>query len=175
MTEKELSLINMIDKSALRISYQIEDVLNFVRSTDIKKESNSILQILNSCVDKIILPDNIEITLPNNDLLVDCDKIKLEIVFENIINNAIQAVDANKGKITVAIRNEFDGDVIEISDSGNGISPEVLSHIFEPLFTTKRSGTGLGLPTCRNLIEQHGWTIHVKLPSTFVIKIPHRE
>jgi PAS domain S-box-containing protein len=175
MSEKELSLINMIDASALRISYQIEDVLNFVRSTDIKKESNSILQILNSCIDKIILPDNIRIALPKNDLRVYCDKIKLEIVFENIINNAIQAIDANKGEITVVIRNESDGDVIEISDSGHGISPEVLPQIFEPLFTTKRSGTGLGLPTCRNLIEQHGWTIQVKLPSTFVIKIPNRE
>ncbi|MGI0007329.1 MAG: ATP-binding protein [Nitrosotalea sp.] len=173
--EKELSLIDTIDKSALRISYQIEDVLNFVRSTDIKKEFCSILQILKSCVDKITLPDNVKIIMPTNDLQVDCDKIKLEIVFENIISNAIQAVDEQPGEITIKIRNELNDDVIEVSDSGHGIPLDVLPQIFEPLFTTKRSGTGLGLPTCKNLIEQHGWTIQVKLPSTFVIKIPHRQ
>ncbi|SMH71724.1 ATP-binding protein [Candidatus Nitrosotalea okcheonensis] len=174
MDAKELSLINMINESASRISYQIQDVLNFVRSTDIKKESCSILQILNSCIGKIKLPDNIKLVLPKDDLTVDCDRIKLEIVFENIINNAIQAIDTTQGEITVAIRNESNNDVIEISDSGNGISPEVLPQIFEPLFTTKRSGTGLGLPTCKNLVEQHGWTIEAKLPSTFMIKIPRR-
>ena len=92
-----------------------------------------------------------------------------------MIKNAIQAIDTNHGEIVIKIKNELDNDVIEISDSGPGISPNVLPQIFEPLFTTKRSGTGLGLPTCKNLIEQHGWTIRVKLPSTFVIKIPHRQ
>ncbi len=173
--EKELSLIETIDKSALRISYQIEDVLNFVRSTDIKKESCSMLQILKSCIDKITLPENVKIVMPTNDLQVDCDKIKLEIVFENIINNAVQAIDAHQGEITIKMKSELNDDMVEISDSGPGIPLEVLPQIFEPLFTTKRSGTGLGLPTCKNLIEQHGWTIQVKLPSTFVIKMPRRQ
>ncbi|MGI0046821.1 MAG: ATP-binding protein [Nitrosotalea sp.] len=173
--EKELSLIEMIDKSALRISYQIEDILNFVRSTDIKKESCSILQILNSCIDKIRLPHNIKINMPKDDLLVDCDRVKLEIVFENIINNAIQAIDTTAGEITVHIKKGIGDSIITISDSGPGIPSSVLPQIFEPLFTTKRSGTGLGLPTCKNLIEQHGWTLSVKLPSTFIIKIPSRE
>ncbi len=173
--EKELSLIDTIDKSAMRISYQIEDVLNFVRSTDIKKEPCSLLQILQACIDKIRLPDNVKLILPTYDLQVDCDKIKLEIVFENIIGNAIQAIDTHQGEIAIKIIPELHDDVIEISDSGPGIPVEILPQIFEPLFTTKRSGTGLGLPTCKNLIEQHGWTIQVKLPSTFVIKIPRRQ
>jgi len=133
------------------------------------------LQILKTCTDKNTLPDNVKIIMPTNDLQVDCDKIKLEIVFENIINNAIQAIDAHQGEITIKMKSELNDDVLEISDSGPGIPLDVLPQIFEPLFTTKRSGTGLGLPTCKNLIEQHGWTIQVKLPSTFVIKIPHRQ
>lgn len=171
--EKELSLLNMIDKSTSRISYQIDDILNFVRSSDIKKESCSLLEILRSCLDKITVSDNIKINMPKDDLLVYCDKIKLEVVFENMINNAIQAIDTSKGEITIKSTKKIGYDVIEISDSGPGIPSTILPQIFEPLFTTKRSGTGLGLPTCKNLLEQHGWTIEVKLPSTFVIKMPH--
>lgn len=173
--EKILSLLDMIDGSASRISYQIEDILNFVRSSDIKKESCSLLEILGSCVGKIDVPDNVKINLPENDLQVDCDKVKLEVVFENMINNAIQAIDTSKGEITIKNMKKTGYDVIEISDSGPGIPPDILSQLFEPLFTTKRSGTGLGLPTCKNLIEQHGWTIEIKLPSIFMIKIPHRQ
>lgn len=174
-TDENISLlINMIEESIARISYQIEDILNFVRSSDIRKESCSLLEILGSCVTKISLPDNVRINMPKGDLQVYCDKVKLEVVFENIINNAIQAIDNNKGEITIKTEKKLGYDVIEISDSGPGIPSDILPQIFKPLFTTKSSGTGLGLPTCKNLIEQHGWTIDVRLPSTFVIKIPHR-
>ena len=62
---------------------------------------------------------------------------------------------------------------IEITDSGPGIDEALLSKIFDPLFTTKSFGTGLGLAACRGIIEQHGGTISVKNnPTTFVIILP---
>ncbi len=174
MNESEIRpLFEMIDKSISRISYQIDDILNFVRSTEIKKEHCSLLEILDSTLAKIRLPHNVKVSLPEGDLEVYCDKVKLEVIFENLIDNAIQAIDANNGTITIKTESQAGYDMVEISDSGPGIPPGMLAQIFEPLFTTKRSGTGLGLATCKNLAEQHGWTIGVRLPSTFIIRMPH--
>ena len=62
---------------------------------------------------------------------------------------------------------------IEIKDSGNGASDDILPKIFEPLFTTKQKGTGLGLASCKSIIEQHGGTIYAKnKPSAIIIKLP---
>ena len=171
----ELPVFDMIDRSISRISSQVDDILNFVRSTDIKKEPCSLFEVIKSSLGKIRMSGNIEIILPKEDLQVYCDKIKLELILDNLITNAIQAIDASKGSITIKVEKKFGYDLVEVSDSGPGIPPDILPQIFEPLFTTKRSGTGLGLPTCKNLAEQHGWTIEVKLPSTFIIRIPHRE
>ena len=63
--------------------------------------------------------------------------------------------------------------IIEIEDSGPGISENDVANIFEPLFTTKPCGTGLGLVSCKNIVENHGGTLTVKQnPTTFVITLP---
>ena len=171
----EQPLFDMIDRSISRISSQVDDILNFVRSTDIKKEPCSLSEVINSSLGKIRMPENIKVVLPQEDLQVYCDKIKLELIIENLITNAIQAIDASKGTVTITVEKKFGYDMVKVSDSGPGIPRDILPRIFEPLFTTKRSGTGLGLPTCKNLAEQHGWMIEVRLPSTFIIRMPHRE
>jgi two-component system sensor histidine kinase HydH len=75
--------------------------------------------------------------------------------------------------ISVRAFEEKDNSVIEISDTGSGIPEEILPNIFEPLFTTKIGGTGLGLPICEKIIAEHNGSIAVKNnPTTFTIKIP---
>ncbi len=62
---------------------------------------------------------------------------------------------------------------IKVRDSGPGIPKEHLERIFEPMFTTKKTGTGLGLVICKSIIEQHGGSISVSnKPTTFTIKLP---
>jgi two-component system sensor histidine kinase HydH len=79
----------------------------------------------------------------------------------------------NKGEINVRLLDKDEYIIIEIEDSGSGIPEENLEKIFDPLFTTKQTGTGLGLVTCKNIIEQHGGTISVTSPPTiFTIKLP---
>jgi signal transduction histidine kinase len=82
-----------------------------------------------------------------------------------LVKNAIQAIPKNKTpKITVRVFSEGDNVVLTVEDNGNGIVDENKSKVFEPKFTTKTSGMGLGLPMIKNIVETYNGSI------TFVSK-----
>ena len=123
-------------------------------------------------VDRIEKPSKVIVNLPQTDHSVKCDAEKLEVAVANIVTNAIQAMD-DEGIINIRVSDHDKFHLLEIEDSGPGIPENVLPKIFEPLFTTKPKGTGLGLATVKNIIEQHNGTIYVKNnPTTFVISLP---
>ncbi len=171
--EKLKKRIGMIKNAADRMLRQINDVLDFVRTRPLQLEKKSLSIILESSF-KSSVPKSIKITKPENDLSINCDVKQLEIVFSNILINAVQAME-NSGEIKVRIK-ENENDVnIEIEDSGPGIPEDKIEQIFDPLFTTKSSGTGLGLVSCKNIIEQHKGTISVKNnPTIFEIILPKK-
>ena len=104
---------------------------------------------------------------------INCDPVKIDAVFINVLINSIQALSDNGGKITVNISETNDKIKLEFSDSGPGIPEDIIDNIFEPLFTTKQKGTGLGLASCKNIVELHQGTIYVKNnPTTFTIEMP---
>jgi len=77
------------------------------------------------------------------------------------------------GSITISAREDQNNVIIEFEDTGPGIADENLPKVFEPLFTTKETGTGLGLASCKNIVERHRGTIVVKNnPTTFTITLP---
>ena len=79
-------------------------------------------------------------------------------------------------QIKIRIKKTKEKHEIEIEDSGSGISPENLNQIFEPLFTTKQVGTGLGLSSCKNIIEQLDGTLSVQNnPTRFTIVLPKKD
>lgn len=87
------------------------------------------------------------------------DAAKLRQVLLNLGLNAIQAM-AERGQLTVTVRAPNETSVeIEVEDSGPGLSPEAAEHLFEPFFSTKAQGTGLGLSVCRQITERHGGTL----------------
>ncbi|MBI1983044.1 MAG: hypothetical protein HYS61_02465 [Acidobacteria bacterium] len=113
------------------------------------------------------------------------DSQQLHQVLLNLVLNGIQAIE-NEGRITVAAKvldqaagNRAGHLEISVSDTGPGIPPEHLERIFRPFFTTKRSGTGLGLSLCRRIIGQHGGSLTAKSEigngSQFTIRFPLRE
>jgi len=82
----------------------------------------------------------------------------------------------NKGNIDIRVSEQSDHVIIEVEDTGPGISDDLLPHMFDPLFTTKQIGTGLGLVSCKSIIQKHNGTISIKTQigrgTTFVIVLP---
>lgn len=161
-----------IQNSILDMNRIIEDVLDFARTTEIKKKPSSFLSILRLAMNHVKSSYGIIINLPENDFTVNCDSRKIEGVLSNLINNSVHALDGN-GEIDITLSSDSEFLTIQVKDSGPGISEENLAKIFEPMFTTKTTGTGLGLVICKSIIEQHGGTISVSnKPTTFTITLP---
>jgi signal transduction histidine kinase len=107
----------------------------------------------------------------------DCtgDKSKIKIVLRNILINAIEAI-RGKGEIELKTCKEANTLILEICDTGIGMEKDILEKIFEPYFSTKAAGTGLGLPITKKIIEDHGGTIQIssepKKGTKVTIKLP---
>jgi two-component system sensor histidine kinase HydH len=167
---RELKRINI---SVRRISHQVEEVLNYVRTTPMILKSYSINQTLQEAIDTLDVPQNISINVPKNDITIKFDHEKILIVFINIILNAIQSIGDKNGIITITTSETSSDITLEFENSGPNISSNDLKHIFDTLFTTKLEGTGLGLSSCKNIIEQHDGIISATSdPVTFSIKLP---
>lgn len=165
--------IELVEKSIFRMTHQIEGVLDYVRNVPLKINTASLSEILISSVQSLMIPSNVIIKLPEDDIIISCDRHKLEVVFSNLILNSIQSIGNEKGTITIRTTKNNTQLVIELEDSGQGIPVNLLPKIFDPLFTTKHEGTGLGLSTCKNIIEQHKGTIGVvNNPTIFSIVLP---
>src|SRR5579885_2722189 len=170
--EERLQHFTRFDRAVQRMTHQIDDVLNFVKRSDLTLQAASILATLDSSIVGIMIPPSVKIMKPTSDVQINCDSRKLEAVFSNLIINAIQAMDDN-GEIKIRLIDLGSSVQLEFEDSGPGISPDILPKIFDPLFTTKQTGTGLGLSICKSIVEQHGGTISVRSqPTVFIIRLP---
>ena len=152
----------------------IEDVLDFARTTELKKSKTSLLKILKLSLNHIKTPFGIQINIPDKDVKIKCDARKMEAVFSNLISNSVSALDGT-GEIDVTFSSDAGTTIINFKDSGPGIPEENIDRIFEPLYTTKKTGTGLGLVICKSIVEQHGGTIEFSnKPTTFTITLPNK-
>ena len=164
--------IDLIEKSIDRISHQVDDVLGYVRLSPLNLQNVSLYDTIQNSLKKVNIPSDIQVVVPQNDLCVDCDTIKLDAVFINLIVNSIQELNQG-GKITIEISEKDNMVILKFIDSGKGIPDKDISKVFEPLFTTKQKGTGLGLASCKNIVEQHQGQISVtNNPTTFTIILP---
>lgn len=165
--------INRINLSVRRISHQIEEVLNYVRTTPLILKSHSINQTLYEAIDTLTIPKNVNVNTPKNDMTIKFDHEKILIVFVNIILNAIQSIGDEKGHINISTQETESDIIIKFENSGPNMPLKDLKHIFDTLFTTKLEGTGLGLSSCKNIVEQHKGDIKAtNNPVVFSIRLP---
>lgn len=159
-------LFEMISRNSNRINQLISDLLDSTRISELQYIKSSINDVLDSSLefasDRIELKQIIVVKDYDKDIcpiLVDQEKIK--IAFLNIIVNAIEAMEDN-GTLHLSTETRNNRCVIKITDTGKGLSKEDLGRLFEPYFTTKEKGTGLGLTNTQNIILAHNATINVE-------------
>jgi signal transduction histidine kinase len=160
------NLLNEIESSTSRIADLVLAIKEYtfmdqapVQNVDIIKSLENTLTILNHKLKRGVVVKRDYQRVP---LLVNSFGSELSQVWTNLIDNAVDAMDGN-GELRVRTYREDPCVVVEISDNGPGISPEVKPHIFEPFFTTKGvgQGTGLGLDTVQRIVKKHRGSIHV--------------
>ena len=173
--------LDIINRNSKRIGNLITELLNSSRRDPVSVEKKSLQTILNetleAAVDRIKLRN---IQLQRNYLTepawVMADNEKLKIAFLNIIINAIEAMPLQEGKLTVFIKKKDQQYTVSIEDNGCGISDEDISQVFEPYFTSKNNGIGLGLAATLNIIQSHKARVEVESEmgkyTTFIITFP---
>ena len=153
-------LIEMITRNANRINQMISDLLNSTKASQLDFKESHINKLLDESLE--LAHDRIDlkgVTVHKDyepglcTVLVDADKIK--IAFLNVIVNAIEAMEANSGILNIKTVKKNDRCMVIISDNGKGMTKEELTNLFEPYFTTKENGTGLGLTNTQNIILSH--------------------
>jgi len=166
-TEKEKKLLTNALKETGRINEILSALLSFSRPSEIKKEKNNIIEILEDCLDLISIQANkFKITTthdyPATPILLNSDKAQLKQLFLNILLNSAQAMKKG-GELKITVHPKDNEKIlVTVTDTGEGIPEGKLDNIFDPFFTTKKGGTGLGLSICYGIIEAHQGEIEVK-------------
>ncbi|MDD5773303.1 MAG: ATP-binding protein [bacterium] len=175
-------IISLVNGEVLRLDSLIQEFLMFARpqkikakELDIKEFIQQVLTLIRAEADK----KNIHIVsrFPQEKVSAFYDESLMKQVFLNIIINAFQSME-NGGELKIILDNSGIDNflTIQVSDTGKGIKNEIITQIFEPFFSTKENGSGLGLSIAQRIIEEHGGSITVKSiwekGTNFFIKIP---
>lgn len=165
--------LDVASKNLERISHQVNEVLDFIRIRPLQKENISLSSCISSALDYVSIPRNIKIEINGADVDIVGDREQLQIVFVNLLVNAVQSIGDNDGTIQIKTSKAQKHAIIEIFDSGKEIPDGILPTLFESMTTTKQKGTGLGLISCKNIIQNHGGKIFAtNNPKVFTIKLP---
>jgi len=172
-SEKDISeKLKVIEDGIFRLSHQINDVMDFVRTKEPNLKLWNLNSILQECIERLSIPKSVNVTLPEKSVLIKCDRSQFDILFINLLSNSLDSI-GSEGSINIKVNKKSNSFVIDVIDSGNGIPKEELENIFDPLITFKENGTGLGLASCKNIVENHKGTITAfNNPTTFRIYIP---
>jgi two-component system, sporulation sensor kinase E len=172
---------DVIERNTKRIGNLISELLNSSRPKVLNltlKPVNSVIEAaLQLVADRITLKEidlNLNLDKRNPTLNLDVEHLKLALV--NIMVNAIEAMKEGKGKLTITSKMRKDVVDIIIKDNGHGLTEEEINMLFEPFYSKKRNGSGLGLTTVQNIIHGHKGVINVKSTpgkqTQFTISLP---
>jgi PAS domain S-box-containing protein len=152
--------LDIIARNCGRIDSLISELLDLSRPAEISLQKSGLQEIIDSTLaaasDRISLKNiRLELAFPQEPAFVMADREKLKIALLNILINAVEAVPPQSGVINISIRKESRHYRIYINDNGGGIPEENISRIFEPYFTSKTNGFGLGLAATWNILQSH--------------------
>jgi signal transduction histidine kinase len=176
--------LEILNREVMTSEHIISSLLEFSHPEPAIHRKVDINELLQQVIADATLPESIGVVthLDTSLPLVQADPQQLEVIFDKLIRNAVQAMSSlpeGKGQLVIkSTKLDDDWLAVSIKDNGMGISPENLSRLFEPLFTTKAKGIGLGLALSKILIEENGGIIKVNsdgVPgqgTTFTVQLP---
>jgi PAS domain S-box-containing protein len=157
-------MVELINKEVIRSEDIISSLLDFARPKTLTLRKGAVNTVVNEALKRNPVPNNVAVISNLDETLPDiqADSDKLLQVFNNIISNAFQAMPEG-GSLTITSKKSGPGGVsIAFADTGVGISAENMKKLFEPLFTTKIKGIGLGMVVTKTIVESHGGHIDVQ-------------
>ena len=153
---------------AERMQALTASLLRYIRSGELNREEVDLRKVIERAAEGV---GSVEFRLPATPIPATVDEHRLVEAIRNLLANA-----AHAGRARASLDTVEDGARIEVSDDGPGVPPSDREAIFEPFFSKRAAGTGLGLPIARRIVESHGGTLRLE-PSTegarFVILLPH--
>ena len=158
--ENKTLFLDIIARNSKRINQLINDLLNATRFSELKYEQANINQLLDETLDYArdraqLNKIRIERKYAKNISPIAVDKERIKIAFLNIIVNAIESMSEENGLLLIETFTKNSTCIINISDNGKGMDHETLTKIFDPYFTSKSRGNGLGLTNTQNIILNH--------------------
>jgi two-component system nitrogen regulation sensor histidine kinase NtrY len=186
--QKARELIEQVSKTLVEqidgLAHIATAFSNFAKMPKAEMAPTNINETLHS-IYQLFLPQlsghfKLTLTLPEQEVVVMADQKQLLRVFNNLLKNAQQAIPHHReGDLTIRLSVEQPFAVVEVSDNGTGIPAEVQANIFQPNFTTKSSGMGLGLAMCKNIVESANGSIYFTTSpeegTSFFVKLPLHE
>jgi PAS domain S-box-containing protein len=178
-----LEVLGIIKREIRRLSQITEEYLQFSRLPRTAFGSERVNDILVELAD-FVRPSitrkgiGLVLNLDESDPEAVCDSTLLRQALLNLLLNAMDATETGQGRIQMGTRALPEGVEISVEDNGRGIAEELIQRIFEPFYTTKKDGTGLGLALVRRAVDEHGGQIRChSVPgkgTTFRVLIPNR-
>jgi signal transduction histidine kinase len=175
--EKVIQFLDIMDKEIDRSTRIINDLLGFTRVAKPTRIRSDIRIVINEALSRLKIAENIKLSkdLQSDLPMITIDANQIGQVLINLIENACQAM-TDGGELQIITRKSKIFVEIEIADSGCGISEKEIKKIFDPLFTTKPKGIGMGLAICHGIIDKHNGTIEVKSRegkgTNMIVKLP---
>jgi two-component system, NtrC family, nitrogen regulation sensor histidine kinase NtrY len=169
------SLIEQIDN----LSYIASEFSNFAKMPEARPENIDVNELVAAATELYLNDENVKVEVSKyaEPMVINADRNQLLRVYTNLLQNAVQAIpEGVAGHITVSITKEHKSVIVAFADNGSGIDADVIDKIFQPYFTTKTSGTGLGLAMTKKIIEFWKGQIWFETMkgkgTTFFIKMP---
>ncbi|PWK25162.1 PAS domain S-box-containing protein [Arcicella aurantiaca] len=157
--------MDIIRRNSQRINDLITELLNTSKPSEVIFSRHDLTEVLETTIEQAIDRINLKgIHLKKNftpDIWLDLDKSKIQIAFLNIIINAVEAMKEGEGVLEISTSFNNKSVIITIKDNGIGISQEHVGRLFEPYFTSKNNGIGLGLAATLNIIQSHKARVEV--------------